>query len=254
MTDATTAPPGMEPEYAGQYRDLYQRHWWWRAREVIVLETLQRLREGRGPGRVLDIGCGDGLFFNELARFGEVEGVEPDTSLLTPGSPHSSRITVAPFDESYQPEHRYDLILMLDVLEHIDDPTGALRHSRSLLASDGKLVITVPAFPWLWTHHDKINRHHIRYTRETLAAQVSEAGLRLDEARYFFRWTVPGKLAARAKEAVLGPGGPERVPSAAINRGLYLLSRAEHALIGRLPLPLGTSLMAVCAANQTEQP
>ena len=247
MSVPAGAAPGMEASYAAQYGELYRRHWWWRAREAVVLQTLRRVRAGRGPGRVLDVGCGDGLFFDRLAEFGPVEGVEPDASLLTPGSPHRARITVAPFDASFQPGHRYALVLMLDVLEHLEDPVGALRHARSLLEPDGRLVLTVPAFPWLWTHHDELNRHQVRYTRATLGAQVRKAGLRLDEARYFFRWTVPGKLAVRAREAVLGPGGPERVPAAPVNRALYLLSRAEQRLIGRLPLPFGTSLLAVCS-------
>lgn len=240
---STGAAPGMDAEYAREYRDLYERHWWWRAREALVLRTLRRLRAGRGPGRILDVGCGDGLFFGRLAELGEVEGLEADPSLLSPDSPHRSRITVAPFDERFQPGHRYALVLMLDVLEHLPDAEGALRHARSLLEPDGRLVVTVPAFQWLWTHHDELNRHYVRYTRATLEDVARRAGLRMEEFRYFFHWTVPGKLAVRAKERLLGPGGPERVPAAPVNRALYLLSRAEQAI----RLPFGTSLLAVLA-------
>ena len=235
----------MDAAYAREYRELYERHWWWRAREALVLRTLRRLREGRGPGRILDVGCGDGLFFDRLAELGEVEGLEPDASLLTPGSPHRGRITVAPFDERFQPGRRYALVLMLDVLEHLPDAEGALRHARSLLEPGGRLVVTVPAFQWLWTHHDDLNRHYVRYTESTLRDVAGRAGLRVEESRYFFHWTVPGKLAVRAKERVLGPGGPERVPAAPVNRALYLLSRAEQAL----RLPFGSSLLAVLAPD-----
>ena len=235
----------MDAEYAREYRELYERHWWWRAREALVLRTLRRLREGRGPGRILDVGCGDGLFFDRLAELGEVEGLEPDASLLTPDSPLRGRITVAPFDERFQPGRRYALVLMLDVLEHLPDAEGALRHARSLLEPDGRLVVTVPAFQWLWTHHDDLNRHYVRYTESTLRDVAGRAGLRVEESRYFFHWTVPGKLAVRAKERVLGPGGPERVPAAPVNRALYLLSRAEQAL----RLPFGSSLLAVLAPD-----
>lgn len=241
----SSAAPGMDAEYAREYRELYQRHWWWRAREALVLRTLRRLRAGRGPGRILDVGCGDGLFFDRLSELGEVEGIEPDASLLTPGSPHRGRITVAPFDAGFQPGHRYALVLMLDVLEHLPDAEGALRHARSLLEPDGRLVVTVPAFQWLWTHHDDLNRHYVRYTQSTLRDVAARAGMRVEASRYFFHWTVPGKLAVRAKERVLGPGGPERVPAAPVNRALYLLSRAEQAL----RLPFGSSLLAVLAPD-----
>jgi SAM-dependent methyltransferase len=241
------AAPGMDAEYARRYRRLYERHWWWRAREALVLETLRRLRAGRGPGRVLDVGCGDGLFFRRLAEFGEVEGVEPDRSLLSPASPHRDRITVAPFDAGFRPGRAYALVLMLDVLEHLPDPEGALRHAGTLLEPGGRLVVTVPAFDWLWTHHDELNRHFVRYSRRTLRQAAERAGLRVEEMRYFFHWTVPAKLAVRAKERLLGPGGPENVPAAPVNRALYLLSRAEQLALGRLRLPVGTSLLAVCA-------
>jgi SAM-dependent methyltransferase len=233
----------MDAEYARAYRELYQRHWWWRAREALVLRTLRRLREGRARAPILDVGCGDGLFFDRLAEFGEVDGVEPDASLLTPDSPHRGRITVAPFDERFQPARRYALVLMLDVLEHLGDAEGALRHARLLLQPDGRLLVTVPAFPWLWTHHDDLNRHYTRYTRSTLRTVAAGAGLRVEESRYFFHWTVAAKLAVRAKERVLGPGAPERLPAAPLNRALYLLSRAEQAL----HLPFGSSLLAVLA-------
>ena len=240
---ADAAAPGMDAAYARHYRELYERHWWWRAREALVLKTLHRLRAGHGPGRILDVGCGDGLFFPRLAEFGEVEGIEPDASLLSPDSPHRDRITVAPFDAGFRPGHRYALVLMLDVLEHLPDAVGALSHVRSLLEPDGRLVVTVPAFQWLWTHHDELNRHFVRYTHATLREVAGRAGLRMEESRYFFHWTVPGKLAVRAKERMLGPGGPERVPAAPVNRALYLLSRAEQAV----RLPFGSSLLAVLA-------
>lgn len=250
MSAPPEAPPAaMDAEYAAAYRELFERHWWWRAREALILRVLRRLRAGREPGRVLDVGCGDGLFFGALAEFGEVEGVESDASLLTPGSPHRGRIHVGPFDAGYRPGHRFALIVMLDVLEHLPDADGALRHARSLLEPGGRLVVTVPAFPALWTHHDELNRHFVRYTRRTFRAAAQGAGLRVEEMRYFFHWTAPAKLAVRAKERLLGPGGPERLPSPALNRALYLLSRAEQAALGSLPLPFGTSLLAVCAPS-----
>ena len=239
--------PGMDASYAAAYGELYRRHWWWRAREAVVLATLRRVRAGKPTTRVLDVGSGDGLFFDRLMEFGEVEGIEPDASLLTPGSPHRPRITVAPFDENYQPGHRFGLVTMLDVLEHLPDAEAALRHGRALLEPDGRLVLTVPAFRWLWTHHDELNRHYTRYTRATLRAVARRAGMRVESARYFFHWTVPAKLAVRAKERVLGPGGPERLPAPPVNRALLALSHVEQAIAGPLHLPFGTSLLAVLA-------
>jgi SAM-dependent methyltransferase len=91
----------LELEYARQYRDLYTRHWWWRAREQAILRVIRR-RLGSSSGlRILDVGCGDGLFFERLAEFGDVEGVETDKGLVNPQGPFRERIRIAPFDTNF---------------------------------------------------------------------------------------------------------------------------------------------------------
>ncbi len=119
----------LDPDYGRHYRELYEKHWWWRAREVILLEELHRLFPDSRPLSILDVGCGDGLFFEPLRQFGNVEGIESETALVDPRGPNRRRITVAPFDASFKPGKQYDLILMLDVLEHLDSPEQALRHA-----------------------------------------------------------------------------------------------------------------------------
>ena len=214
--------------------------------EAFAARVMRRV--GRG-GAVLDVGCGDGLFFDRLQEFGDVWGVEPAADLVSPDGPHRARITVAPFDERFQPGRRYALILMLDVLEHMPEPVRALRHALSLLEPGGTFLATVPAFNVLWTTHDDINHHYTRYTRASFGRLAREAGLRVDSARYFFHWTFPAKLATRAAELVLRPTpASPRVPPAWANESLYRLSLLEQRTLGRLPLPFGSSLMVVGGA------
>jgi SAM-dependent methyltransferase len=235
----------MDTVYALRYRHLYAHHWWWRAREEFVVEQLHRLRPPQGWRRILDVGCGDGLLFPRLREFGEVEGVEPDPAMLGDASRDRSPIHVQPF-ESFSPERRYSLILMLDVLEHVIGPEAFLRHGLELLERGGTLVLTVPAFPLLWTNHDLVNRHLRRYTKRSFAALAEQAGLRVDRARYFFFWLFFAKLAVRWFERATHPAPvPPEVPPARINRAAYLASRLEQRLLGRLPLPLGSSLLVV---------
>jgi 2-polyprenyl-3-methyl-5-hydroxy-6-metoxy-1,4-benzoquinol methylase len=115
----------MDPRYGERYRELYERHWWWRARARFVNDVVRRRKPKQGWQNILDIGCGDGLFFPELSQFGEVEGVEPFAELVNPTNPYRSRIHIVPFDENFQPQKRYSLILMLDVLEHLEDAIAA---------------------------------------------------------------------------------------------------------------------------------
>jgi SAM-dependent methyltransferase len=237
----------MDPEYAARYAELHARHWWWRSREAFVLEALERRRSAAGArGRILDVGCGDGLLFGALSRLDEVEGVEPDASVVTPNGPWSSRIAVQPFDETFRPGHRYAQVLLLDVLEHADDPVSMLRRALELLEPGGFVLVTVPALPALWTSHDELNRHHARYTRASLRALARRAGARTETPRYFFHWLVPVKLAVRLRETVV-PAEPRTpsIPPRAANVVLERLSRFEQRTLSRLPVPFGASLLAV---------
>jgi SAM-dependent methyltransferase len=236
----------MHPEYALAYRELYDKHWWWRAREDLILETLERLRREGVAGPVLDVGCGDGLFFGKLERFGPVEGVEMDPTGVDPAGPWASRIRIAPFDASFDPGKRYALVLLLDVLEHFPDPAARLARAVALLAPGGAIVLTVPAFLSLWTSHDELNRHFTRFTRARLAAAAREAGARVESSRYFFHWMFPVKLGAHLKEAIRpAPPRPPRIPPPWLNGVLYRLSRWEQKAARRFPPPFGNSLLAV---------
>jgi len=244
----------VDTEYGARYRELFERHWWWRARERVILDALDAHRPAAGCHTVLDIGCGDGLFFDRLLAIDGVklvEGIEPAEALVSPHGPHRARITVAPFDDSFTPGHKYSAILMLDMLEHLPDPTGAVRHALSLLEPGGVFLATVPAFMALWTRHDELNHHYTRYTSDTFRALAAAAGLRVDEARYFFRWTALAKLATRLTEAAM-PGAPAAptVPPAPVNRALFALSRLEEKLLGSVPVPFGSSLLVVGGRRQ----
>ena len=236
----------MDPEYKAGYRELFERHWWWRARKQLVLSTLDAIRPARTWGAILDVGCGDGLLFDDLAERGDVEGVEPDASLLAPGGRWRDRIHVGPFDDTFHPGKRYGLILLLDVLEHLADAPRCLGRAAELLEDDARLIITVPAFRLLWTSHDALNEHLTRYTRRSMAALAARAGIRIHEARYFFHWTAPVKLAVRLKEAVRPTAAARpRVPPPWINETLYGLSRLEQRVLAPFPLPFGSSLLVL---------
>ncbi len=210
----------------------------------MILKTLRTRQPPGGWKSILDVGCGDGLLFDQLMPFGEVEGVEPSAVSVSEHSPHRSRIHTCPFDESFQPGKEFTLILMLDVLEHLADPAAALRRALALLAPAGMVLVTVPAFNTLWTNHDVINEHVTRYTRRTFRQLAKLTGLEIQAERYFFQWLFPVKLATRVLEHAMDPQPrPARVPTRWINTPLYLFSRLEQNTWGALPWAFGSSLM-----------
>ena len=235
----------MDPGYARRYSPLYEHRWWWRAREALIVSELRRRRPPQGWRRVLDVGCGDGLFFPRLRELGTVvEGIEPDPAMLPDGARRAD-IHVQSF-ETFAPARGYALILMLDVVEHVHDAEGFVRHALELLEPDGTLLVTVPAFAALWTNHDVINRHVRRYTKRSFAALAARAGLRIDRARYFFHGLFFAKLAVRGVERVARrASAPAAVPPAWINRSAYVACRLEQRLLGGLAIPFGSSLLVV---------
>lgn len=239
----------MDTGYGARYRELFERHWWWRARERVILDALEAHRPTTGYRTVLDVGCGDGLFFDRLLAIPGVtvvEGIEPAEALVSPDGAHRERITIAPFDERFVPNRQYSAILMLDVLEHLVEPARALRHALSLLEPGGIVIATVPAFMALWTRHDELNHHYTRYDVRSFTALAAASGMRVDAMRYFFRWTAAAKIMTRVAEALVSgdPMAPE-VPARVVNRLLYGLSRLEERVMGRLPVPFGSSLLVV---------
>lgn len=241
----------MDSAYGRMYRDLYERHWWWRAREAQVLHWVRKLTPAgsaqRQPAKILDIGCGDGLTWHRLADFGRVEGIEPDARLVDPASPRRARIEIASFPASRPRETRYDLVLMLDVLEHIEEDRAALRRVASLLSEGGHAIITVPALRLLWSEFDVLNGHRRRYRRKELRQALEAAGLEVVILRYYYVWTVLPLLARRLlfRSDAAGESRFLEVPPAPINRLLRILSVAEHRLTEWLPMPVGSSIFAV---------
>ena len=224
------------------------------AREAAILRVLNAHCQQGGRERILDIGCGDGLLFDRLARFGDVQGVEVCGNLVSQDNPWRSKIYVGPFDERYQPGGRFSLILMLDVLEHFADPLAALRHVDRLLAPEGLVLIHVPAFRSLWTSHDDLNHHYTRYTEESLRHVLSEASLDVASIQYTFYWTCPIKMAIRIKERLFFslPKQPH-VPSPLLNGICYYLSRAEQFLFRHRSPGFGSSILAMAKHSTSHE-
>lgn len=235
----------MQNDYAHEYRHLYQTHWWWRSRERAIKREIESCPPASANPKILDIGCGDGLLFPVLSEYGEVYGIEPDSATLADDSPHRERIHLGFFDESYQTDDRFDLIVMLDVLEHIEDANAALAKAVALLSENGRLIITVPAFRSLWTSHDDLNHHFTRYTKESFEDLAGQSGFQIGAMRYLFHWTYPAKLLIRLKEKMVAtvPKSPQ-VPAGWINRILLGITTLEQWTISRWGMPFGSSLLA----------
>jgi SAM-dependent methyltransferase len=232
--------------------ELDERHWWYRARRDILAELIRRRIALAPDARILEIGCGTGHNLMMLKRFGEVDGVEIDPAARAMASARLGRsILDAPLpDLTGIEDGAYDLIALLDVLEHVEEDREALRTIARKLRPGGRILLTVPAHPWMWSAHDEVNHHKRRYTKRGFAAVLAEAGLKTELLSYFNSILFPVAAAARIAGRLAGKeDSDDRLPPAPVNRLFETLFGLERYALGRLPFPPGVSLVAIASPS-----
>ena len=232
--------------------ELDSRHWWYRARREILAALIEREIQLPESARILEIGCGTGHNFGMLGRFGRVDGIEIDGAARAIASSRLGHaVGDAPLPDLLGvPERHYDLVALLDVLEHIDDDRAALASIARKLKPGGRILITVPAFPWMWSAHDVVNHHHRRYTRRALKTAIADAGLKVEFLSWFNSLLFPLAAAARLAGRLAGKeDSDDKLPPKPVNTLFEILFGLERHAIGRVPFPPGVSLVAIVSAS-----
>ena len=245
----------MNPAFSARYGDFERWHWWFRGRERILAAVLRRELRARPARLVVSLGCGppEGLDWLRplLAPHTRVIGVDTRVANGSSSAPPVALVGGRAESVPLRPA-RADVVLALDVLEHVDDDAAALGEAARLLVPGGLLVVTVPALPSLWGAQDVVNHHRRRYRRATLRAAFDRARLPAPRITYFNALLLPPIAAVRWVRS-LGAADPERSdfedsrPGLA-NDVLAAVFAAERHLVTRVPLPLGVSLLATLRA------
>jgi SAM-dependent methyltransferase len=240
----------MDRDYELQTHQAEDRHWWYRGRRTVIERVLDGLRLP-ARARILDAGCGSGRNMVELARHGTVTGVElSETSVDLARGREIGEVVAGSVLEMPFPADSFDLAVSLDVIEHLEDDLGALREMRRTVTPGGSLLVTVPAYPWLWSGHDEINHHHRRYTRRSLERVAGQAGWEQVRTTYFNSLLLPAaiilrvldRLSTKTTESSLDLWVPPEPFNWLLERPLSI----EAALIARGGrIPAGLSLLAV---------
>ena len=249
----------MNPAFAEQYGAFEAWHWWFRGRTRILSTVLRRELSATLPARIASVGCGPlaGLAWLVpfLAPGGRVIGIDADVRHAR-DAPDGCLAAAGAAEAVPLRAQSCDVVLALDVIEHLDDDAAGLRECTRVLRPGGLLVVTVPALPSLWGAQDVVSHHRRRYTRATLCDAFVRAALSPAGVTYFNSVLFPPIAAVRWARRLWPPRGPVRsdfedTRPGLTNRLLAAAFGAESHLVGRVPLPVGASLLALARRERS---
>jgi SAM-dependent methyltransferase len=238
----------MDPRTYDEMRALEGAHWWFAARREILADQIAGLRLP-DAARILEVGCGTGGNLELLSRFGDLTAVEPDDRARAYAAERSG-LEVRPGRlPSPLPAEAsaYDLVAALDVVEHVDEDVATVGALRDMARPGGHVLVTVPAYQWMWSGHDLRHHHKRRYTADRLKAVFEGAGLPLTRLTYFNTLLFPPIAGVRLLQLLPGVAGgdDERMPSSGLNALLRKTFAFERKLLARMDLPFGVSILAM---------
>jgi SAM-dependent methyltransferase len=242
-------------EFYAEYFALEDKHWWFVGRRRLLLKLLGRVfhpGHSNAPREILDVGCGTGTMLQHLSAYGNTTGADADAEAVyfcrRRGLENVLQLTDAtlPFEPG-----TFDLVTMLDVLEHIDDDLGMLGEVFRVLKPDGLLLATVPAYRFLWGPQEEVSLHKRRYRAKEVKARLEQAGFSLLKLSYFNTLLFPFIAAIRLGRKIV-PGPPAELKSdftltnaGFLNQLLASIFAWERHLITRFDLPFGVSIVAL---------
>lgn len=250
----------MQKSVYENYRLLEETHWWFVGRKKIISALLQQKMIPHHNARALDIGCGTGFLTSLVAEMSDsiycVEMASEMINIL------KHKIKNAHIIQGWWPNIKIDqtftLITLFDSLEHIEDDKAALKKIESVLEPGGVVVITVPAYQFLWSEHDVINQHKRRYSKELMRTTINEStGLTILRLTYFSSVLfIPIVLIRLLKNVFrVHTNGSDIIPLPNIlNKTLAWLFGIEANLLRWTNLPFGISLLCIAQKDPHTKP
>lgn len=246
----------MKSDFYEEYFHHENTHWWFRWRFDLIGDVVGSLTSGKSDVKILDAGCGTGQMTKLLEGYGDAVGLDLALEAINYAKIRGVKnlvqgsITEPPFEPG-----SFDLVVSLDVIEHVDNDMQILAGLRDIVRPGGHLVVTVPAFQMLWSEHDEINHHKRRYRVPQLRHLVQEAGFEVERITYCnTALYLPVLVLRKGKTLIRKLRGTSSTPNPEsdlvfypkpINEALYQVMRLENRIMRGRNLPFGVSILVV---------
>ncbi len=235
-----------EHVYPHMYK-IENAHWWFVARQRIIMQYINARITTSPETTILDVGCGTGAVLELFSKRFRAYGLDFSRQAIDfchqRGLVNLFHGSLA----SYPKSQHFDIITMLDVVEHIDDDDGLLRDAYALLKPGGYLLIAVPAFPSLWSAHDVVLHHKRRYTKRRLQQIVESESFEIEHLTFFNMLLFPVAVMKRwlTKLTNSDKANDLEIPGRIINGILKRVFELEADIVPRCSLPFGLSLLCL---------
>lgn len=234
-------------------KDSYQKmisleneHWWFVSRRKIIKKVVKCFFNKEDEASVLEIGCGSGGNLKMLSRFGTVQAIELNEDAIEIAQDRNLCKVSKGCLPNISTEKKYDLVCLFDVLEHIEEELETLQVLKRIMQDDGTLVLTVPAFEFLWSQHDDANLHKRRYTKKNLERLLEKQGYKVKFSSYFNFFLFPIisliRLLSKSKNVKTNDVEEHSKP---INTVLKAIFGFEKRLLPNIKFPFGVSILVV---------
>lgn len=238
----------MEKSLFNEMLAIENYHWWFVARRNIINAFIDKIGFDKNIS-IFEIGCGNGANLNFLSKHGQVTAVEKsETALNNAKNKNIGTILQGelPNNIPSRINQKFDLIIMLDVLEHIDEDEACLKLLHKYAAENGRLLLTVPAHQHLWSIHDEVHQHKRRYSIHQINELLINNGWKIKYTSFFNSFLFPLALFDRKFGSAPSKKNYKlNTPTTSLNWFFQQIFNLEQYLIGKISFPFGLSIITL---------
>lgn len=232
------------------YKDLYnleETHWWHNSKRRIVVNRIQYYFKGE-QSKILDVGCGTGKNLEQFKKIGEIYGLDGSKKAIEFCKKRGlENVRLGKAENMPFKTNSFDVITLLDVLEHTND-NKTLQEAYRVLKKNGILVITVPAFSWLWSDWDKVLHHKRRYNKKDITDILNKNNFTVVYATYLYSFLVLPALIIRRIKGLFKKreySSDFRLSNNLLNWLMNFITKIEFQIAQNIPIPTGTTILLV---------